>query len=65
MGPQIYSTRSYVALLAADLDWTVGPGYSSGQYILGKNHENGPGTMKNHINQPGTMINQSRIMKKP
>ena len=32
-------TRSYAALLAADLDWIVGPGYSSGRYILGKNHE--------------------------
>ena len=28
-------TRSYVALRAADLDWIVGPGYSSGWYILG------------------------------
>ena len=27
------------ALRAADLDWTVGPGYSSGRYILGTNHE--------------------------
>ena len=32
-------TRSYAALRAADLDWIVGPGYSSGRYILGKNHE--------------------------
>ena len=28
-------TRSYVALQAADLDWIVGPGYSSGRYFLG------------------------------
>ena len=35
----IYITRSYAALRAADLDWIVGPGYSSGRYILGKNHE--------------------------
>ena len=32
-------TRSYAALRAADLDWIVGPGYSSGGYILEKNHE--------------------------
>ena len=32
-------TRSYAALRAADLDWIVGPGYSSGRYILEKNHE--------------------------
>ena len=31
----IIITRSYAALLAADLDWIVGPGYSSGGYILG------------------------------
>ena len=28
-------TRSYAALLAADLDWIIGPGYSWGRYILG------------------------------
>ena len=28
-------TRSYCALRAADLDWIVGPGYSSGGYTLG------------------------------
>ena len=27
-------TRSYAALRAADLDWIIGPGYSSGGYIL-------------------------------
>ena len=32
-------TRSYAALRAADLDWIIGPGYSSGGYILEKNHE--------------------------
>ena len=32
-------TRSYAALLAADLDWIIGPGYSLGGYILGENHE--------------------------
>ena len=32
-------TRSYAALRAADLDWIVGPGYSSGRYILKKKHE--------------------------
>ena len=32
-------TWSYAALRAADLDWIVGPGYSSGGYILKKNHE--------------------------
>ena len=35
----IYYTRSYAALRAADLDWIIGPGYSSGGYILGENHE--------------------------
>ena len=30
----IIITRSYVALQAADLDWIVGPGYSSGRYFL-------------------------------
>ena len=29
------TTRSYAALRAADLDWIIGPGYSSGGYILG------------------------------
>ena len=33
------TTRSYAALRAADLDWIIGPGYSSGGYILGENHE--------------------------
>ena len=33
------NTRSYAALRAADLDWIIGPGYSSGGYILGENHE--------------------------
>ena len=32
-------TRSYAALWAADLDWIVGSGYSSGGYNLKKNHE--------------------------
>ena len=31
----IIRTRSHAALRAADLDWIVGPGYSSGGYILG------------------------------
>ena len=31
----IITTRSYAALRAADLDWIVGPGYSSNRYILG------------------------------
>ena len=34
-----YITRSYAALWVADLDWIVGPGYSSGGYILKKNYE--------------------------
>ena len=34
-----FYTRSYAALRAADLDWIVGPGYSSGRYILETNHE--------------------------
>ena len=42
------NTRSYAALRAADLDWIIGPGYSLGGYILEKNHENQPGTMKKH-----------------
>ena len=55
-------TKSYAALRAADLDWIVQPGYSSGRYILKKNHEkptwnhekltwnpeNRPETNKNH-----------------
>ena len=32
-------TRSYAALWAADLDWIVPPGYSSGGYNLKRNHE--------------------------
>ena len=32
-------TRSYAALRPTDLDWIVGPGYSSGGYFLEKNHE--------------------------
>ena len=50
-------TRSYAALRAADLDWIVGPGYSSGRYILEKNQH---GTMNNHENQPGPMKKQKR-----
>ena len=42
------NTRSYAALWAADLDWIVWPGYSLGGYILEKNHENQPTTMKNY-----------------
>ena len=64
------STRSYAALRAADLDWIVGPGYSLGQYILGKNHEkptwnheNHEKPTWNHENQPGTMKNQPGTMK--
>ena len=34
-----FLTRSYAALRAADLNWIIGPGYSSGGYILEKNHE--------------------------
>ena len=41
-------TRSYAALRAADLDWIIGPGYSSGGYILEKTMKNQPGIMKNH-----------------
>ena len=50
-------TRSYATLRAADLDWVVGPGYSSGRYILDKNQH---GTMNNHKNQPGPMKKQKR-----
>ena len=39
-------TRSYAALRAADLDWIIGPGYSSGIF-WGKTMKNQPGTMKN------------------
>ena len=35
----IIITRPRAALRAAGLDWIVGPGYSSGGYILEKNHE--------------------------
>ena len=33
---------------AADLDWIVGPGYSSGGYILEKNHEKPTWNHENH-----------------
>ena len=56
-------TRSYAALRAADLDWIVRPGYSSGRYIGEKTMKNQPGTMKTHENQPGTTKNQLRTMK--
>ena len=56
-------TRSYAALRAADLDWIVGPGYSLGGYILEKNHENQPGTMKNHEMLPKIMKNHPGSMK--
>ena len=52
-----FSTRSCAALWAADLDWIIGPGYSSGRYILEKNQH---GTMNNHENQPGPMKKQKR-----
>ena len=29
-----------------DLDWIVRPGYTSGRYILERNHENQPVTLK-------------------
>ena len=48
LSSQIIVTRSYAAFRAADLEWMVGPGYSLGWYILEKNHENQPRTMKNH-----------------
>ena len=54
---KVCETRSYAALRAADLDWIVGPGYSSGRYILEKNQH---GTMNNHENQPGPMKKQKR-----
>ena len=41
-------TRSYAALRAADLDWIVGQGYSSGGYILEKNHEKPTWNHKNY-----------------
>ena len=50
-------TRAYAALRAADLEWIVGPGYSLGGYILEKNHENQPKTMKK---QPGTIKNHEK-----
>ena len=53
----IIITRSYAALRAADLDWIVGPGYSSGRYIWRKTMKNQPGTMKDHENRLGTMKN--------
>ena len=53
-------TRSYAALRAADLDWIIGPGYSSGGYILGENHEK---PTWNHENRPGPMENQPGTMK--
>ena len=47
-----FIARSSVALRAADLDWIIGPEYSSDGYILEKNHEkptwNHKKNMKNH-----------------
>ena len=53
-----WNTRSYAALRAADLDWIVGPGYSLGGYILEKNHENQPKTMKNQLGIGGGLTEQ-------
>ena len=36
-GQIFYTTRSYAALRAADLDWIVGPGYSLGRVHSDKN----------------------------
>ena len=47
-------TRSYAALRAADLDWIIGPGYSSGGYILGENHE------KPEASPPDSRLSNSR-----
>ena len=65
-------TRSYAALRAADLDWIVGPGYSSGRYILEKNHEKPWRTNLepwkptwNHEKRPGTMKNSPQTWKSP
>ena len=74
-----WKTRSYAALRAADLDWIVGPGYSSGGYISEKNHEkltwnhekplktmkNQPGTMKNHENSTLNHEKPTRNHEKP
>ena len=73
-----YQTRSYAALRAADQDWIVGQGYSSGGYILEKNHEKPTWNHKNYgkptwnhekptwnyENRPGTMKNQPGTIKK-
>ena len=48
------ATRSYAALRAADLDWIIGPGYSSGGYILGENHE------KPEASPPDSRLSNSR-----
>ena len=48
------NTRSYAALRAADLDWIIGPGYSSGGYILGENHE------KPEASPPDSRLSNSR-----
>ena len=46
----IIITMSYAVLQAADLDWIVGPGYTSGGYILEKkNMKKQPGTMKTNL----------------
>ena len=49
----IIITRSCAPLRAADLDWIVGPGYSSGGYILGKTMKNQPRTLKKNEKQTG------------
>ena len=50
-----YHTRSYAALRAADLDWIVGPGYSSGGYIGEKPWKTNLEPWKTMKNQPGAM----------
>ena len=50
----VFCTRSYAALRAADLDWIIGPGYSSGGYILGENHE------KPEASPPDSRLSNSR-----
>ena len=51
---KLFTTRSYAALRAADLDWIIGPGYSSGGYILGENHE------KPEASPPDSRLSNSR-----
>ena len=47
-------TRSFAALLAADLDWIIGPEYSLGGYIFGE--EGGREGINKNVTYPGSQL---------